>query len=50
MQIYRGGSPLFSGSTQADAAAEVGEDEVFYDGGEARAAEGLREEEDVEKG
>ena len=50
MQIYCGGSLLFSGSTQADAAAEVEEDEVLIDGGRTRATEGLREEEDTGKG
>ena len=50
MQIYRGGSPPFSRSTQVDAAAEVEEDEVLCDGGGARVAEGLREEEDAGKG
>ena len=46
LQIYCGGSPPFSGSTQVDAAAEVEEDEVLCSGGGARVAVGLREEED----
>ena len=50
LQIYYGGSPPFSGSTQVDAATEVEEDEVLCDGGGARAAVGLREEEDEERG
>ena len=49
-QIYCGGSPLFSGLIQVDAAAEVEEDEVLCGGGGARAAVGLREEEDEERG
>ena len=50
MQIYRGGSPPFYGSTQVDAAAEVEEDEVLCGVGGARTTEGLREEEDAGKG
>ena len=50
LQIYCGGSPPFSGSTQVDAAAEVEEDEVLCGGGGARAVVGLREEEDEERG
>ena len=50
LQIYCGAAPLFSGSTQVDAAVEVEEDEVRCGGGEARAAVGLREEEDDERG
>ena len=41
LQIYCGGSLLFSGSTQVDVAAEVEEDEVLYGGGGARVAVGL---------
>ena len=50
LQIYCGRLPPFSGSTQVDAAAEVEEDEVLCSGGGARAAVGLREEEDARKG
>ena len=50
LQIYCGGSPPFSGLIQVDAAAEVEEDEVRCGGGGARAAVGLREEEDAGKG
>ena len=50
MQSYYGGSPPFSGSTQADAAAEVEEDEVLCNSDGVRVAEGLREEEDAGKG
>ena len=50
MQIYCGGSPPFSGSTQVDAAVEVEEDEMPYSSGGAQAALGLREEEDEERG
>ena len=49
LQIYCGGSPPFSRSTQVDAAAEVEEDEMRCSGGGARATEGLREEEDAGK-
>ena len=41
-------SPPFSGPIRVDAAAKVDEDEVFCDGGRARAAVGFREEEDEE--
>ena len=50
LQIYSGGAPPFSGSTQVDAAAEVEEDEVLCGGGGARVAVGLREDEDEGKG
>ena len=49
MQIYCGGSPPFSGQAQGDAAAKV-EDGGERCGGGARAAEGLREKEDEERG
>ena len=49
-QIYCGGSSPFSGQAQVDAAARVEEDEVCCGGGRARAAVGLREEEDDGKG
>ena len=50
LQIYFGGTRPLSGLIQVDAAAEVEEDKVLCGGGGARAAVGLREEEDEERG
>ena len=50
LQIYCGGSPLFSGQTQVNAATGVEEDELRCGGGKAQAAVGLRQEEDEGKG
>ena len=45
-QIYCGGVPPFSGQIQVDAADKVDGDEVRCGGGGARAAVGVREEEE----